>query len=230
MPDAGPVVEIVPSAGERRDDGPASPSTPGRRRPGESPDEIVTRLPRGHEGDPGHRPRVAEQFLSARRRGRRGVPSGRSSPTPSSATRSAAATVDACTLSRRQRATTPAAPGSARWLGRSHAARSRWSLEDGEWRIDAAARRPDRARSRGSTTRYRRASLYFFDPTGADPGPRAGVRARGATSSPPRWSAGCSPVRPSGWPGVARSATSRGAAAGRPLGADQRRRARPRST
>ena len=30
---------------------------------------------------------------------------------------------------------------------------------------------------------YRQASLYFFDPTGQHPGPRAGLRAR-ATSSP----------------------------------------------
>ena len=52
MPDDGPVVEVEPQVATAATTRRASPSTRVRRRPGESPTEIVARLPRGDDGDP----------------------------------------------------------------------------------------------------------------------------------------------------------------------------------
>ncbi len=55
-------------------------------------------------------------------------------------------------------------------------------VENGEWRIAVGARRPAGAAHLLRRRPSRTPSLYFFDPTGADPGPRGRAHAAGTAA------------------------------------------------
>ena len=142
------------------DDCPASPTTRSRRRTGESPTEIVAGFLEAMKAKPS-RTSVAREFLTAERPADAGRRSSRSSPTTSSATAAGEPTVAAADDGHRgvRRPRRLAAHPD-------HAAASDFELtsEDGEWRIDEL---PDALIVPESwfDERFRRVSLYFFDPT-----------------------------------------------------------------
>ena len=205
MPDERPGA-VETTAGRRpATTSPASPSTRRRRRRATSAARDRHGVPRRDDGARRSRPRVAKQFLA---KDAPGVVEPRA-PDDHLLRRLAAAGRQRSDGRRSRSATRTTLDSRGAWRGRLPAVRATvlrfpMTVENGEWRIAAAPERADRA---GDVVRAAvpRGLALLLRPDRPDPGPRAGVRAR-AASSRHRAGRGAA-ARPAGRPGagVARS-------------------------
>ena len=153
------------SPGGALDDEPGIYIDPRPPQPGRTRRRDRHGLPRRDDRDPAPDQRRQGVPHQGRRR-RRGTPSAARSPTPTPRRRARdggpRVSVDARPA---PTGSTPGAPGGAGCRAREQVVSFPMTVEDGEWRIAAGARRADRPGDVVRAALPARSSLYFFDPT-----------------------------------------------------------------